>query len=199
MKELDAKYDPTQNPFTPIEAGFYPAHVSGFSTREVKTKVGDAIVVNMTYQIADEAGEMTQIVYEMEGYEYKLDKDNKQIPIKDKDGKSKTTKCKHLVGKKFSDNGTFVFTGDEGSGRNGRYFTLLNNLSINLEADSNGNFPLSLLEEEDVVGKPVLAKLGSEEYEKDGEKRTAWKVFSVQPWSDGQQISAEEMEEDLPF
>lgn len=199
MKELDAKYDPTQNPFTPIEAGFYPAHVSGFSTREVKTKVGDAIVVNMTYQIADEAGEMTQIVYEMEGYEYKLDKDNKQIPIKDKDGKSKTTKCKHLVGKKFRDNGTFVFTGDEGSGRNGRYFTLLNNLSINLEADSNGNFPLSLLEEEDVVGKPVLAKLGSEEYEKDGEKRTAWKVFSVQPWSDGQQISAEEMEEDLPF
>ena len=151
MKELDAKYDPTQNPFTPIEAGFYPAHVSGFSTREVKTKVGDAIVVNMTYQIADEAGEMTQIVYEMEGYEYKLDKDNKQIPIKDKDGKSKTTKCKHLVGKKFRDNGTFVFTGDEGSGRNGRYFTLLNNLSINLEADSNGNFPLSLLEEEDVV------------------------------------------------
>ena len=199
MKELDAKYDPTQNPFTPIEAGFYPAHVSGFSTREVKTKVGDAIVVNMTYQIADEAGEMTQIVYEMEGYEYKLDKDNKQIPIKDKDGKSKTTKCKHLVGKKFRDNGTFVFTGDEGSGRNGRYFTLLNNLSINLEADSNGNFPLSLLEEEDVVGKPVLAKLSSEEYEKDGEKRTAWKVFSVQPWSDGQQISAEEMEEDLPF
>ena len=199
MKELDAKYDPTQNPFTPIEAGFYPAHVSGFSTREVKTKVGDAIVVNMTYQIADEAGEMTQIVYEMEGYEYKLDKDNKQIPIKDKDGKSKTTKCKHLVGKKFRDNGTFVFTGDEGSGRNGRYFTLLNNLSINLEADSNGNFPLSLLEEEDVVGKPVLAKLGSEEYEKDGEKRTAWNVFSVQPWSDGQQISAEEMEEDLPF
>ena len=199
MKELDAKYDPTQNPFTPIEAGFYPAHVSGFSTREVKTKVGDAIVVNMTYQIADEAGEMTQIVYEMEGYEYKLDKDNKQIPIKDKDGKSKTTKCKHLVGKKFRDNGTFVFTGDEGSGRNGRYFTLLNNLSINLEADSNGNFPLSLLEEEDVVGKPVLAKLGSEEYEIDGEKRTAWKVFSVQPWSDGQQISAEEMEEDLPF
>ena len=199
MKELDAKYDPTQNPFTPIEAGFYPAHVSGFSTREVKTKVGDAIVVNMTYQIADEAGKMTQIVYEMEGYEYKLDKDNKQIPIKDKDGKSKTTKCKHLVGKKFRDNGTFVFTGDEGSGRNGRYFTLLNNLSINLEADSNGNFPLSLLEEEDVVGKPVLAKLGSEEYEKDGEKRTAWKVFSVQPWSDGQQISAEEMEEDLPF
>ena len=199
MKELDAKYDPTQNQFTPIEAGFYPAHVSGFSTREVKTKVGDAIVVNMTYQIADEAGEMTQIVYEMEGYEYKLDKDNKQIPIKDKDGKSKTTKCKHLVGKKFRDNGTFVFTGDEGSGRNGRYFTLLNNLSINLEADSNGNFPLSLLEEEDVVGKPVLAKLGSEEYEKDGEKRTAWKVFSVQPWSDGQQISAEEMEEDLPF
>ena len=59
MKDLDATYDPTKNPFTPIESGFYPAHVVSFGTREVATKVGDAIVINMTYEIAEEAGELT--------------------------------------------------------------------------------------------------------------------------------------------
>ena len=92
-----------------------------------------------------------------------------------------------------------VFTGDDGVGRNSRYFSLLNNFGVNLEADADGNFPLSLLEESDVVGKPILAKLDSETYEKDGEERTAWKVSNVQPWADGQQLSVEEIEEDLPF
>ena len=199
MQEIDATYNPIKNPYTPIEPGFYPAHVVGFGTREVKTKVGDAIVVNMTYEIADEAGELVQIVYEMEGFNYKLDNNGDRVAILNGDGKSKTTKCKHLVGKKFRDNGTFVFTGDESSGRNRRYFDLLSTLGVDLKEDSNGNFPLSLLEEDDVVGVPVLAKLGSEEYEKDGEKRTAWKVFNVEQWNDGQRISKEEIEDDLPF
>ena len=199
MKDLDATYDPTKNPFTPIEPGFYPAHVTGFGTREVKTKVGDAIVVNMTYEVAEEAGKLVQILYEMEGYNYKLDNNGDRVPVLNGDGKSKTTKCKHLVGKKFRDNGTFVFTGSESSGRNRRYFDLLSTLGVDLKEDSNGEFPLSLLEEEDVIGVPVLAKLGSEEYEKDGEKRTAWKVFNVQQWNDGQRLSKEEIEDDLPF
>ena len=199
MKDLDATYDPTKNPFTPIEPGFYPAHVTGFGTREVKTKVGDAIVVNMTYEVAEEAGKLVQILYEMEGYNYKLDDNGDRVVVLNGDGKSKTTKCKHLVGKKFRDNGTFVFTGSESSGRNRRYFDLLSTLGVDLKEDSNGEFPLSLLEEEDVIGVPVLAKLGSEEYEKDGEKRTAWKVFNVQQWNDGQRLSKEEIEDDLPF
>jgi len=199
MKDLDATYDPTKNPFTPIEPGFYPAHVTGFGTREVKTKVGDAIVVNMTYEVAEEAGKLVQILYEMEGYNYKLDDNGDRVPVLNGDGKSKTTQCKHLVGKKFRDNGTFVFTGSESSGRNRRYFDLLSTLGVDLKEDSNGEFPLSLLEEEDVIGVPVLAKLGSEEYEKDGEKRTAWKVFNVQQWNDGQRLSKEEIEDELPF
>ena len=199
MKEIGATYDPTKNPFTPIEPGFYPAHVTGFGTREVKTKVGDAIVVNMTYEVAEEAGKLVQILYEMEGYNYKLDDNGDRVVVLNGDGKSKTTQCKHLVGKKFRDNGTFVFTGSESSGRNRRYFDLLSTLGVDLKEDSNGEFPLSLLEEEDVIGVPVLAKLGSEEYEKDGEKRTAWKVFNVQQWNDGQRLSKEEIEDDLPF
>ena len=200
MQEIDATYNPSKNPYTPIEPGFYPAHVTGFGTREVKTKVGDAIVVNLTYEIAEQAGELSQIIYEMDGYNYKLDSMDDRIAVTDKDGKSQTTKCTHLVGKKFRDNGTFVFTGAESSGRNRRYFDLLSTLGVSLKEDSNGEFPLSLLEEDDVIGVPVLAKLGSEEYvNKDGEKRTAWKVFNVEQWNDGERLSKEELEEDLPF
>jgi len=200
MQEIDATYNPSKNPYTPIEPGFYPAHVTGFGTREVKTKVGDAIVVNLTYEIAEQAGELSQIIYEMDGYNYKLDSMDDRITVTDKDGKSQTTKCTHLVGKKFRDNGTFVFTGAESSGRNRRYFDLLSTLGVSLKEDSNGEFPLSLLEEDDVIGVPVLAKLGSEEYvNKDGEKRTAWKVFNVEQWNDGERLSKEELEEDLPF
>jgi len=200
MQEIDATYNPSKNPYTPIEPGFYPAHVTGFGTREVKTKVGDAIVVNLTYEIAEQAGELSQIIYEMDGYNYRLDSMDDRITVTDKDGKSQTTKCTHLVGKKFRDNGTFVFTGAESSGRNRRYFDLLSTLGVSLKEDSNGEFPLSLLEEDDVIGVPVLAKLGSEEYvNKDGEKRTAWKVFNVEQWNDGERLSKEELEEDLPF
>ena len=199
MKEIDAVYDPTKNPFSPIEAGIYPAHIVGFGTRDVKTRVGDAIVINMTYEIADEAGELVQMVYEMDGYNYKLDNNGEKKVVVDKDGKSKTTKCQHLVGKKFRDSGTFVFTDNESSGRNRRYFDLLSTLGVNLNENSKGEFPLSLLEEDDVIGLPVLARLNSEQYEKDGEKKTAWKVFDVQYWKDGQRLSKEEIEDDLPF
>ena len=188
MKEIDATYDPTANPFTPIEPGSYPAHIVDYNTRDVKTKVGDAIVINLTYEVADEAGELVQICYEMDGYEYKKDEAGNKIAIKDADGKTKTVQCKHLVGKKFRDNGTFVFTGSENSSRNRRYFDLLSTLGVSLKEDSN-----------DVVGLPVFVKLNSEEYEKDGEVRTAWKVFNVQQWDNGQKKSAEEIDEDLPF
>jgi len=199
MKELDATYDPTKNPFTPIEPGFYPAHVVSFGTREVNTKVGEAVVINMTYEIAEEAGDLTQIVFEMDGFEYKTDNNGDKIVLKNNKGATQSVNCKHLVGKKFRDNGTFVFTGDESSGRNRRYYELLNSLGINLESNKDGNFSLSLLEESDVIGRPVLAKLSSEKYQKDGEERTAWKVFTVIEWNDGQVKSKDEIEDDLPI
>ena len=172
MKEIDAVYDPTKNPFSPIEACIYPAHIVGFGTRDVKTRVGDAIVINMTYEIADEAGQLVQMVYEMDGYNYKLDNNGEKKVVVDKDGKSKTAKCQHLVGRKFRDSGTFVFTDNESSGRNRRYFDLLSTLGVNLNENSKGEFPLSLLEEDDVIGLPVLARLNSEEYEKDSVEST---------------------------
>jgi len=153
----------------------------------------------MTYEIAEEAGDLTQIVFEMDGFEYKTDNNGDKIVLKNNKGATQSVNCKHLVGKKFRDNGTFVFTGDESSGRNRRYYELLNSLGINLESNKDGNFSLSLLEESDVIGRPVLAKLSSEKYQKDGEERTAWKVFTVIEWNDGQVKSKDEIEDDLPF
>ena len=67
-----------------------------------------------------------------------------------------------------------------------------------------GQVPSHLLgtdafQESDVIGRPVLAKLSSEKYQKDGEERTAWKVFTVIEWNDGQVKSKDEIENDLPF
>ena len=36
-------------------------------------------------------------------------------------------------------------------------------------------------------------------HEEEQEEKTAWKVDKVNLWADGQEISKEEMEEDLPF
>ena len=57
MKEIDAVFDPAST-WKPIEEGTYPAHIKSLNTKEVMTKkAGPAIVVNMTYVVADEAAD----------------------------------------------------------------------------------------------------------------------------------------------
>ncbi len=208
MKDIGAEYDPSKNPFTPLEPGNYPAHIVGYGTREVQTKAGPAIVINLTYQVAEEASKLIQMCWEMDGYDYRTDNNGERIPIANGKGKQKSIKCNHLVGRKFKDNGTFVFTNSESSGKNKRYFDLLDTLDVELQENKDGVTPLSLLEEEDVIGKPVFAKVGSETYitsetknlpEGEQEKRTAWKVFSIHTWSEGERMSQDDLEDPLPF
>ena len=90
MKDVGAEYDPSKNTFNPIEPGTYPAHIIGFGEREVKTKAGDAIVINLTYQIAEEASGLIQMCWEMDGYKYKTDNNGDRIPITNGDGKQKS-------------------------------------------------------------------------------------------------------------
>ena len=52
MKDVGATFDKSKSSFLPIEAGTYPAHVSGVWEREIDTKVGKAIVINMSYVVA---------------------------------------------------------------------------------------------------------------------------------------------------
>tara|TARA_R100000655_G_scaffold29559_4_gene59771 strand:+ start:5054 stop:5668 length:615 start_codon:yes stop_codon:yes gene_type:complete len=204
MKDVGATFDKSKQSYLPIEAGKYPAHISSVYERELNTKAGKAIVVNMSYDIAEDVKDITQKVYKMDGYDYELDKDGNKIPVNDKDGKPVLAACKHLSGKQFRDNGTFLFLEEKSAGKNGRYYSLLQNLGIEVKEDGK----LPLVEEDDVIGLPVFVTLKSETYvtkdtkdlpEAEQEVRTAWKVDRIDAWADGVKVSKEEMEEDLPF
>ena len=137
-KEINAIYDPNSS-WKPIEEGEYPAHIKTLTTKEVNTKAGEAIVVNMTYKIADEAADLEQLVYEMDGYNYKRDADNNRIPVANGDGQQATTDCGHLVGRDVWDNGLFIFTNSESGSKNSRYFQLLENLGMKVEEQMLGD------------------------------------------------------------
>ena len=210
-KAIDAVYDPNST-WKPIEEGEYPAHIKTLTTKEVNTKAGEAIVVNMTYKIADEAADLEQLVYEMDGYKYKRDEDNNRIPVANGSGEQATTDCGHLVGRDLWDNGWFIFTNSESGSKNSRYFNLLENLGIKVEEQMLGDKKvkkLVLIEEEDVKGRPVIVDLERQEYitsdtkhlpPEQQEKRTSFKVMGVKPWSDGEQLSSDELDGDeVPF
>tara|TARA_Y100001951_G_scaffold104018_1_gene114368 strand:- start:864 stop:1499 length:636 start_codon:yes stop_codon:yes gene_type:complete len=211
MQNIDATYNASKNPFTPIEAGIYPAHITGISSREVKVKGSPAVVFNFTYRIADEAKKLTQVVYEMDGYKYIRDNNGSRVTVKNGDGQMKTIRCTHLVGREFTDKGTFLFTGDEGSGRNRGYLQMCETLGVKLETktvDGEEVTSLGLLEHEDAVGKPVFVKLGQDEFvtketrglpKDQQETRKVWKVFTKMTWSEGKILSADEVTEDVPF
>ena len=211
MKSIDAVYDPNST-WKPIEEGEYPAHIKTLNTKEVNTKAGEAIVVNMTYKVADEAADLEQLVYEMDGYKYKREQDNNRIPVANGSGEQATTDCGHLVGRDLWDNGWFIFTNSESGSKNSRYFQLLENLGIKVEEQMLGDKKvkkLVLIEEDDVKGKPVLIDLRRQEYvtsetkhlpPEQQEWRTSFKVFNVKPWESGQKLSFDELDgDDVPF
>ena len=210
-KEIDEVYDHNST-WKPIEAGRYPAHIKTLSSKEVNTKAGEAIVVNMTYKIADEAADLEQLVYEMDGYKYKRDENNNRIPVANGSGEQATTDCGHLVGRDVWDNGWFIFTNSESGSKNSRYFNLLENLGIEVQEQMLGDKKvkkLVLIEEDDVKGKPVLVDLERQEYvtsdtkhlpPEQQEKRTSFKVTTVKPWEGGEVLSVDEIDgDDVPF
>lgn len=209
-KELDnVLFDSTkEQAFVPVEEGTYPAHISQLEVKEVNTRAGAAIVVNMGYTLAEECGKMEQPLFEMDGYKHRLDVNGKKIPIIDREtNEQKTTKCGHLPDKKFYDNGFFIFTTTESANKNSRYFKLLEGLGIELE-EVNGKKKLVLIEEDDVVGLPVNVTLATHTYVTrdtrdlpidQQEKRSILKAKEIVLWEGGERISQEELDDDVPF
>ena len=205
-KALDAIFDPSQQ-WVPMQEGTYPAHIASLQTKEVNTRAGEAIVVNMTYKVAPEVENVTQLVYEMEGYEYKRDKSGDLIPVFNGGGSQKSTSCVHLKDKTLYDNGYFVFTDSSSASKNSRYFQLLENLGIKCE-DDKGIKKLVLIEEEDVVGKPVMVTTRKQEYVTketrdlpidQQEKRATFKVNTLTLWEGGDTLSQDDIDNDVPF
>ena len=205
-KALDAIFDPSQQ-WTPIEEGTYPAHITSLSTREMNTRAGEAIIVNMTYKVNEAVSKVEQNLWEMDGYNYVKDSSGNRVPVMNGDGEQATSSCAHLKDRLFYDNGFFIFTDTSSASKNSRYFTLLENLGIECE-DDKGIKKLVLLEEEDVIGKPVHVTVKRQEYvtkeTKDlpfeqQEKRSTFKVADLELWENGPALSEEELQEDVPF
>ena len=209
-KIIDATFDPSKS-WQPIEEGVYPAHIKALSSREVQTRAGEAIVVNMKYKVADEVTEQEQDVWEMDGYKYVKDNSGNRVPVMNSDGKQAVSPCSHLKGREFQDNGFFVFTSSQSSSKNRRYFELLDNLGISCEeTDIDGNKvkQLVLIEEDDVVGKPVMVTIKRQEFvtsetkhlpPEQQERRSTFKVSDMILWKNGVALDPEELSDDVPF
>jgi len=209
-KKLDAIFNPSEQ-WRPVEEGTYPAHISSLSTRERDTKAGQAIIVSMEYKIAPEVSECFQQVYKMEGYEYVKDENGNKVNVLDGDGNPSSVKCSHLKGRTYKDNGFFIFLNSSSGSKNSRYFEVLEELGIDLETDKIDGKEvkkLVLIEEEDVIGKPVNIVLKREEYTtkatqhlppNEQERRSVFKVQTIKAWEGGESISQEEMDDDVPF
>ena len=209
-KTLDATYDPS-NKWMPIEEGEYPAHITSLRSKEITTRAGEAIVVNMEYKVADEVSSTTQKVWKMDGYKYQVDTDGNKIPVTNGNGEQEVAKCDHLKDKVFLDNGYFIFTEGSSSSKNKRYFELLDNLGVDcgeVKADGKKVKKLVLLEDSDVIGKPVIITVKRHEFvtsetkhlsPDQQERRSTFKVARVSPWENGEQLEAAELESDVPF
>jgi len=209
-KTLDATFDPS-NKWMPIEEGTYPAHIKSLSTKEMNTRAGEAIIVNMEYKVADAVSLFNQDVWKMDGYKYQKDTDGNRIPVTNGDGEQKVTSCSHLRDKVFYDNGYFIFTDTSSASKNRRYFELLDKLNVKCDETSVEGKKvkkLVLIEEDDVVGKPVLITIKRHEYvtsdtkhlpHDQQERRSTFKVSNVNLWEDGTAIDPVELEDDVPF
>ena len=209
-KTLDATFDPSDK-WRPIEEGVYPAHIKSLSTKEMNTRAGEAIIVNMEYKVADEVSSSTQDVWKMDGYKYQKDTDGNRIPTTNGDGEQLVTSCSHLKDKVFLDNGYFIFTDTSSASKNRRYFELLDNLNVKCEETSLEGKKvkkLGLIEDDDVVGKPVLITLKRHEFTTSDtkhlphdqqERRSTWKVSNVRLWKEGSSLDPSELSEDVPF
>lgn len=215
MRTSEATFDPSKakGGWRPIDDGnLYPAHICGLNERQVKVRGNDATVFELEYEIAEEARELTQLVWEMDGYEYATDTTGDRIPVHNEKGQQEITDCSHLVGKRFRSKGIFLFNTGKESGRNKNYFDWLTNLGIETESVENDGtltYKLPILESEDVIGIPYLVRLTQEHFvtkdtkhlpKHQQELRSVWKVKDSKFWTEGQTKSPDELESnDLPF
>ena len=214
MRTSEATFDPSKakGSWKPIDDGnLYPAHICGLNERPVTVRGNKATVFELEYEIAEEAKELTQLMWKMNGYEYDVDEEGNRMPVHNEKGQQQIGDCGHVVGKRFKGRGVFLFDAGAESGRNKAYFDWLTNLGVETtEVDNEGTLvhKLAIPDLEDVVGKPYLVRLNQERFvtkdtrdlpKQQQEWRSVWKVKDSQLWAEGNPKSSEELEADLPF
>ena len=188
----DTYFDASTDGVIPIVAGTYPAHVSAFEGRSVQTKFGEQKVFNVEFQIADAVDKMMIVKHVYE--------DDELVPVVE-DGKELKISASFMKSKRFKSRGIWLTEnpGDGEGWRNRTYVEFFQGLGVSFPT-KEGKTQLAEVEEEDIIGLPALVKLNKEFYEKDGEKRSVWKVFTATNWKDGQRLDADEVGADpVPF
>tara|TARA_Y100000034_G_C6788165_1_gene352688 strand:+ start:276 stop:866 length:591 start_codon:yes stop_codon:yes gene_type:complete len=184
----------TDGPIVIVE-GIYPAHVAGLEGKELDTKAGKQMVFNLTFLINEKAADIN--VSKMVKNE-----DGDYTPFVDAKGNKVEISADYMVGKRFNSTGIWLTPSPSKTDRwkNRKYLEVFRNIGIEFPTNSNGDNVLAVIEEEDVIGRPCLIQLQKEHYEKDGEKRFAWKAFDIHSWADGTVLSEDEVSsDDIPF
>lgn len=190
----DTVYDEKKDGVMPIVAGVYPAHVAGFETKKLDTKIGEQKVFNISFQVAEEVNKMTIIRHEWI--------DEELVPSVDSDGKDVKISASFMKGKRFNSRGIWLTENPaEGEGwRNRTYVEFFQGLGVEFPKTKDGKTKLAEVEEDDIIGQPALVKINKEFYtNKEGEERSVWKVFTASQWQDGEKLSPEEVGDDVPF
>ena len=178
----DSWYDPKQDFSGPMPEGDYKAHVKSLSIKRnvvVKNKFLSDIY-EVTFTVAEENSEM----------EYQ-------------DDKGESISGSTFVGRDFRSKGFFRFKKpskseypnlSENMGSNRSYMELVNSFGLNME-EIDGKFYLPELDESDIAGTPVIAKLYHETWlDSEGEERVTPKASMIFAWEDG-----DKKEEELTF
>ena len=178
----DSWYDPAQDYSGPMPEGEYKAHVKSLSVKRnivVKSKFLSDIY-EITFTVADENKDM----------EYQNDK-------------GESVSGSTFVGRDFRSKGFFRFKKprkseypnlSENMGSNRSYMELVNSFGLNMD-ESDGKFYLPELDESDIEGLPVVARIYHDTWtDSEGEERITPKASMVFTWEDG-----DKKEEELPF
>ena len=189
MIETKTTYNESTDGFTPAPPGVYPAHVVGLESREYN---GNR-VFNFQFKVADEVSklQLPKMISDGNGW-YETATDKEGTPV--------TQNGKAFSGRKFFSKGIW-FTPDpikEERWRNRAYKEFCENLGVIFRKDGDDTI-LDELEESDVMGKPCLANVVTNEYEKDGQTKRTMQVSTVTTWRDGVELSSDELESDVPF
>jgi len=197
MIELEnTVYNSETDGITYVSEGTYPCHVAGLEGRDIKTQAGDEKqVFNITFLIADEVKSLT-IPKMLKG------EDGSFFQAKHEDGRLRTISAKFMQGKRFNSTGLWLTPEppEDKRWQNRKYVEFFESLGVVFPKNAKGDSQLSIVEEEDVVGKPCYIKLNKEYYEKDGEQRFVWKAMSAFPWLDGAVLDPDEVSsDDVPF
>ena len=189
MIETKTTYNEMTDGFVPSPEGVYPCHVIAVDSREYNGNK----VFNFQFKVADEVSnlEFPKMVGDGNGW---------YIKARNQDGETVLQSGKVFTGKKFYSKGVW-FTPDpvkEERWKNRTYKDFCENLGVIFRKDGEDTI-LDEVEVKDVVGKPCLATVVTNEYERDGQTKRTMQVGNVTLWKDGVALSADEMDSDLPF